>query len=153
MKWMGLELKKVILVTGTRKAKVSTGEGYEVLLKLMDHTKGFEKPEECLIVHGKARGVDSIADRWAEGKFETWPLPYQGKYGKLGGFVRNQKLVWIAAGAMASGIETVCLGFPNQASQKSGTHDCMERARIAGIPVIETPLYIPTNDPEQIRMF
>jgi hypothetical protein len=54
------------------------------------------------------------------------PYPADWSFGKSGGPVRNQKMV--DAGA------DVCLAFPLPDS--TGTVDCMERARIAGIPTL-----------------
>jgi hypothetical protein len=86
------------------------------------------------LVHGAARGADSIADKWARRRIaegakihvERYPANWN-KYGKRAGPLRNQKMVDLGA--------DVVLGFPIAGSV--GTRHAMKAARKAGIRVID----------------
>lgn len=78
------------------------------------------------IVHGGARGADSIASEWAKEREipEIVYLPEWGKYGNSAGPVRN--------GKMAEDGADLCVAFPGG----SGTQDMISKASIRGIEVI-----------------
>lgn len=85
-------------------------------------------PQSTVIVHGKARGADTIAAdigrRYGcliEGHKADWD-----RWGKSAGHRRNGEMV--AAGA------DICLAF--LLPESVGTRDCIAQARKAGIPVI-----------------
>jgi hypothetical protein len=84
---------------------------------------------DWVIVHGAARGADTIADLWAKMTgYEVEPHPADwGRHGKAAGPIRNQEMVALGA--------DLCLAFPVPGSR--GTLDCIERARAAHIPVRE----------------
>lgn len=76
---------------------------------------------------GEKWGADYLADQIALAVgFERDPLPADWRTGKLAGFRRNQTMVDKGA--------SVCLAFP--LGKSPGTRDCMRRAALAGIPVI-----------------
>jgi len=87
---------------------------------------------DFVVVHGDARGADTLADRWAKATHEidvrvhpeARPADWD-QYGKLAGNVRNQEMVNLGA--------DICLAFPLFGSR--GTRDCMKRAKAAGIEV------------------
>lgn len=82
-------------------------------------------PLGSTVVHGGARGADSIADEVARElglEVEVFPADWE-QYGKRAGHIRNQQMV--DAGA------DYCLAFPLPGSR--GTYDMMERAERAGI--------------------
>lgn len=106
---------------------------------------------DVVIVHGGARGADTIAASYAEGRFritaEAHPAEWNkpcgtgcyhrprvkgGKpYCPLQGHYRNQRMVDLGA--------DVCLAFP--LGESRGTRDCMKRAKRAGIPVIDLGVF------------
>lgn len=87
-----------------------------------------------VVVEGKCPkgGVDEFARDWAKAQPfadpETHPARWN-RYGKAAGPLRNTKMVNLGA--------NICLGFPGLGS--TGTIDCMDKARAAGIQVIELP--------------
>jgi hypothetical protein len=89
-----------------------------------------------VIVHGDCpTGADAIADRWGRQFYtdtvivEPHPADW-AHWGKAAGPMRNQLMVDLGA--------DICLAFPIVGpGGHSGTRDCMDKARAAGIPVIE----------------
>lgn len=82
------------------------------------------------IVHGDARGADSIAREWAEERQipqEAWPADWDGE-GRSAGPMRNRRM-------LDKGADFV-LAFPRGGRSTSpGTHDCIDAACERGIPV------------------
>lgn len=83
---------------------------------------------EVVIVHGAARGVDTIAALYAGSMGE--PHPADWSLGRRAGMLRNQQMVDLGA--------AVCLAFPRRSSV--GTWGCIRAAADAGIPVQIYPL-------------
>lgn len=116
-----------VMVTGSR--NWSNAQAIEDALEgqLVEHGA-------ITVVHGAARGADSIADNWAKAKIaqgakvkvESYPAEWN-KYGKSAGPKRNQQMVDLGA--------TVVLGFP--IGQSVGTRHAMGAARKSGIRVID----------------
>jgi hypothetical protein len=82
---------------------------------------------EVTVVHGAARGADTIAGELARGfgmKVEIHPANWE-EYHRAAGPIRNQEMVDLGA--------DICLAFlmPNS----KGTADCIRRARKARIKV------------------
>ena len=85
------------------------------------------------VVHGGARGADSLAARWCktmrELGYDVIEEVHEAdwvKHGKAAGIIRNQKMVSLGA--------DVCLAFPRGKSR--GTRDCIARAENYMIPVV-----------------
>ena len=79
----------------------------------------------CVLVHGGARGADTIADRWARKwgwQVEVHPAVWS-THGRAAGPIRNAAMV--AAGA------DVCLAFIRNGSR--GATGCADLAERAGI--------------------
>jgi hypothetical protein len=79
------------------------------------------------VVHGGARGADTIAGRVAE-SFDIDVEVHQAnwrRYGKSAGHRRNADMVNLGA--------DICLAFP--IGESRGTRGCMKLAEQAGIPV------------------
>lgn len=89
-----------------------------------------EGDEELVLVHGGARGVDTVAADAAHrlGLVLERYSAHWDVYGKAAGVIRNQEMV--DAGA------DVCLAFPSSEAPSRGTRDCIDRAKRAGIPVL-----------------
>jgi hypothetical protein len=84
-------------------------------------------PRTTIIVHGAARGLDTIAYEVArELGFDDEPHPADwARHGKGAGVIRNGEMVALGA--------HLCLAFPTGTS--IGTWDCVRRAQAAGITV------------------
>jgi hypothetical protein len=80
------------------------------------------------LIHGGARGVDRIAGNWARkhGVLEWEFLPEWHRAGMHDGSVRNQRMI-------AEALPDLVLAFPGG----GGTADMVERAKAAGVEVIE----------------
>jgi len=89
------------------------------------------------IVQGAAQGADQIAGLLAgyadnastESHPALWDRQKDGSYNRAAGFERNQRMVDADA--------DICLAFLKRSAANKGTKDCMERARKAGIEVVE----------------
>ena len=81
------------------------------------------------LIHGGARGVDHIAGKWARdnGVLEWDFLPEWHRAGTHDGPARNQRMI-------AEGAPDLVVAFPGGL----GTADMVERAKDAGVEVIET---------------
>lgn len=128
-----------ILITGSRDWR--DADRIERLLRFLYlrglSADGGANPEPLIIVHGAARGADTIADRWAtshkaEGlpiEIHRYPAQWQ-KYGGRAGPIRNQTMVREHAGA------DLCVGFKTRPVSR-GTDHCLATARTAMIPTWE----------------
>lgn len=118
-----------ILVTGSRKWTDKNA----IYFALYDAMRllGTEEASAVTVVHGGALGADAIAGQGAaqigmrvEVHKADWSV------GRHAGLLRNQAMV--DAGA------NICLAFPNSPGP-SCTWDCINRALLAGIPVLIMP--------------
>jgi len=79
-----------------------------------------------VVVHGGAKGADTIAGQWAGVQFvqeEVHPADWE-KYGKRAGFIRNAEMVNLGA--------DICVAFIKNNSR--GATMCADLAEKAGIP-------------------
>ena len=114
-----------ILVTGSR--NWSDVEIVESALSNWWHT--LRVAGDVTLVHGACpTGADHIADeiwtRWGQ-SVERHPADWR-RHGRVAGPLRNQEMVDLGA--------NVVLGFP--LGDSPGTRGCMDRARLAGLTVI-----------------
>ena len=108
-----------VLVCGGRKYD-NKAAVYDVLDRI------HEKLKITSLVHGGAKGADSLADEWAFGKCETVVyLPDWDIYGRSAGSIRNQQML------DNEKIELV-IAFPGG----PGTQDMITRACKAGIKTL-----------------
>lgn len=116
-----------IIVTGSRDwSWDNCGPIYDQLKRAV---LDFSNPTDLTIVHGDCimGGADAIAKHWCHysgSRHEPHPAEWF-KYGKDAGPIRNQHMVDLGA--------DLVLAFPQGGS--TGTRDCVQRARAAGIPV------------------
>lgn len=121
-----------ILVTGSR----NWTDRDAIARALFDALAAYAREairEMPVLVHGGARGADTIADQvwrermlWAELADPEIHRADWERYGRRAGMVRNAEMV--NAGA------TVCLAFP--LGDSPGTRGCIRLAEKAGIPVV-----------------
>lgn len=79
-----------------------------------------------LVIHGAARGADTLGGRWAQYngiEVEKYPAQW-GAHGKAAGPLRNAQM-------LESGRPDAVVAFPGG----SGTADMVRRAKAAGVPV------------------
>jgi hypothetical protein len=93
------------------------------VLNSYDHDYDFS-----ILIHGAAPGADSQAARWAEiGNLRTYAFPANWKkHGKAAGPMRNQRMI-------EEGKPDLVIAFAGG----RGTADMVNRAKAAGIEVIE----------------
>lgn len=109
-----------VLVTGSRE----WDDWQTITGALIEAAAG--KPRPVTVVHGCARGADSLAAQAARKLgWEVEDHPADWSIGKSAGFRRNAEMVALGA--------DVCLAFVRDGS-RGATH-CAETARKAGIPV------------------
>lgn len=125
-----------ILITGSRnltdynKVVIAMSAALETLYR------EFPDDKEVVVVHGGARGADTLAgDFVSQAKSYLKEVGYSMReeihkadwdnVGKHAGPIRNQRMVDLGA--------DVCLAFP--AKDSVGTRDCVRRAKRAGIPI------------------
>lgn len=112
-----------ILVTGSRHL-----EDYSLVHRAIADAAA-ELGGDAIVVHGAARGADSLADRAAR-ELGVKTEPHSAKWrseGKAAGPLRNQRMVDLGA--------DVALVFLVAGLANVGTKDCWRRAERAGIPV------------------
>lgn len=117
---------KRILITGSRDWADAQTVHDALEGQLVEHGS-------IVVVHGAARGADSIADSWAKKKkaeghkveVESYPADWN-RHGKAAGPIRNQQMVDLGA--------HVTLAFP--LGKSVGTRHAMRAAQKAGIRVI-----------------
>lgn len=82
------------------------------------------------VIHGAARGADTLADRWAQSEWiDRMVFPAQWRtHGKAAGPIRNQQM-------LDEGKPDVVVAFPGG----RGTAHMVKIAREAGVPVYEPP--------------
>ncbi len=85
-----------------------------------------------LIIHGAARGADTLAAKWAvmtDTPIMRFPADWQ-RDGKAAGPIRNSRM-------LAEGRPDLVVAFPGG----RGTADMVAKARKAGVPVIVSPTH------------
>ena len=85
-------------------------------------------PDDTVIIHGGARGADTMADQMARGehmRVEVFPADWKA-HGKAAGPLRNQQM-------LDEGKPDLVLAFPTPKSR--GTWDMVRRAKSAGVEV------------------
>lgn len=84
-------------------------------------------PDHAIVIHGAARGLDSLAGHLAKQRgltVESYPADWN-RYGKSAGFRRNEHMASLGA--------DICFAFPIKGSK--GTRHMVTHARSLNIPV------------------
>lgn len=105
----------------------------DLLFETLDGLTDARMPDEVTIVHGGARGADTLADQYAK-KHDFDVKEYGadwGRYGKGAGAIRNQ--VMLESEHTAKEPIDMVVAFAGG----TGTADMVRRARVAGIKIIE----------------
>lgn len=120
------ENRLIILVTGDRNW---TMENEAQKIAVWTALYGYRR-HNPILVHGDARGVDSIADAHARKLgWEVHPHPAEwDKYHRAAGPIRNAE--------MLSENPNLVLAFHDDIINSRGTKDMIAKARKAGIPTI-----------------
>ncbi len=114
-------MRTVVLVTGSRDW-TDYGAIADALI--------LYEPRDLIVLHGGARGADSLAARWCKQHgVNQWVLPYFGDEGRRGGGIRNQGLVNVARALHVVGYR--CFAEAFLLPQSIGTRDCLRRIRRA----------------------
>lgn len=112
-----------ILVSGSRREPSEATKKFlriGLLMCLIGKT-----PDNVLLVHGDATGIDSTAKSILNKVgVKDKAFPYPSKFGRSGGPIRNSEMVDYGA--------DVCLAFPDEKS--IGTWDLVKKAKAAAIP-------------------
>jgi len=107
-----------VLISGSRKCETPS-----VVIERLEKLP----KNDLLIIHGSARGVDSIAQTWCVEKsinVTTYPADWN-KYGRAAGPIRNRE--------MLKENPDLVIAFPCPNSK--GTRDMIEAAKSAGFTV------------------
>lgn len=81
-------------------------------------------PRGTILLHGAARGADTIADRIGLSLgFNVWPLPYFGDLKRAGGHKRNHCLVELLGDLYFAGFRCYVEAFP--IGDSPGTRGCL----------------------------
>lgn len=129
-----------ILVTGSRLLTDSdlVARGLTVAVEELIHRLPGDR--EIIIVHGAARGADSLAGSWVikaqkylssvgySLRVEEHPADW-ATHRNAAGPIRNQEMVNLGA--------DICIAFFKTGAENSGTSNCVAAARRAGIDVLE----------------
>ena len=86
-------------------------------------------PKDSIIIHGAARGADTLADQVAVElglKVKVFPASWH-RYGRAAGPIRNQK--------MLEEHPDLVLAFCHDLTKSKGTADMIRRARLAKVKV------------------
>ncbi len=119
-----VEMPETILICGSRDF-----DDWKAVREIVDAL-----PKGSIVVHGGARGADSIAHAIASQRsleIRKYPAKWE-QYGRAAGVIRNQQMLYEET------IDRVVAFTYNLATSK-GTKDMVERARKAGIPTEVLP--------------
>ena len=116
-------------------------------------------PEGTLVIHGAARGADTMASQEAQRrKLPVASVPYFGHLGGRGGPERNEAMIAMLQGLAAAGWKVKVVGFiPEHAVQQTGTREvesistgtvgCLQLATDASL-FVKTVFPAPEPEPE-----
>lgn len=116
----------VLLVTGDRNWTAK-----DVIYEVLDNV------QPRLVVHGNAKGADSIAGRWADERGVSWiafPARWQ-LYGKGAGPIRNRERLDFVLNLSKQGQSVHCVAFHDDLEHSKGTANMVKQAHDAGLSV------------------
>lgn len=101
---------------------------YTLLKEVLDGFENFKGEKITTVIHGAARGADTLAGRWAREtgrQVEIYPANWK-EHGKAAGPIRNREM-------LVEGRPEVVIAFPGG----SGTANMVSISKKAGVTVIE----------------
>ena len=87
-------------------------------------------PKDSVVIHGAARGADSVAGKIAEAiglRVETYPANWN-KFGKAAGHIRNKEM-------LDTGKPDMVVYFHRNLKESKGTRNMVQQSVAAGLPV------------------
>jgi hypothetical protein len=129
-----------ILITGSRDFSDARTVMRGITVAIETLITKFPDDKEIVIVHGAARGADTLAENYVHNtaqyltskgyriRQEKHPAKWDD-HGRSAGPIRNQEMVDKGA--------DICVAFIKGGAANRGTTDCSGRARKAGIEVLE----------------
>jgi hypothetical protein len=118
-----------VLVTGSR-----TWDDREKVREVFS-----ELPEDFRLLHGGAKGLDTIAGEIYEEmtgrKAEVMKPDYESYHFKVAPKKRNLAMILVARAEEALGDEVLVIAFKDVRSATGGTNHCAEAAEMQGLPV------------------
>lgn len=125
----GMSDRYAVIVTGSRHWK---GDRYPLIASVIANL-----PPGSVVLHGAARGVDTLAARAATDAghaVESYPANWDS-YGKRAGPIRNSDMLGRLCILRAEGMRVETMAFHDDPALGHGTADMVRKARAAGIPV------------------
>lgn len=123
-------MNKIALITGDRHAVPGK---WQRIIQLAIETHDIDE-----VIHGAARGIDSIAAAVATLNVlpvHRFPADWKA-HGKAAGPIRNAEMLRYLQRRMDNGDEGIVLAFHPGLGQSRGTRNMVEQAQRAGIPVV-----------------
>lgn len=129
-----------VLVTGSRDFSDARTVMRGITVAIETLIAKFPEDKEIVIIHGAAKGADALAENYVHNtaqyltskgyriRQEKHPANWD-KHGRAAGPIRNQEMVDKGA--------DICVAFVKVGAANRGTTDCANRARKAGIEVLE----------------
>lgn len=101
-------------------------------------------PEQITLIHGKARGADTIAGEIGAGlDFNVVAVPADWEqYGRAAGPIRNREML-----AMEPDL---VIAFHDDLENSKGTRNCVEQAEKLGIPVSRITTKLPGKESAKV---
>jgi hypothetical protein len=95
-------------------------------------------PSDFVLIHGGAKGLDTIAGEiYTEltGRKAIVVRPdYDRYYFKVAPLLRNETMLDLIEDARNTGEEVLVIGFKDLNSKTNGTNNCIESAKLRGLP-------------------
>jgi predicted Rossmann-fold nucleotide-binding protein len=127
-------MKRVLVCGGRDYARIVPGKTFEYPRRIAEKKKASEALGKLVVefgafqlIHGGAKGADAAADAWArEQRGFPNPIVFEALWDDAAGPIRNEKM-------LREGKPDLVVAFPGG----DGTKDMVDRARAAGVTVME----------------
>lgn len=139
---------KAVIVTGDRHAEADGW--WTCIATQLQISAGYDR---LVVIHGAARGIDSIADQVCADYPSMAPIPMPAQwnlYGNKAGPIRNEQMLIVLMKLQNHGYTVSVLAFHDQIGESKGTKHMVNTALKVGIEVWRC---LPFADREQIKDF